>query len=531
MRSLKASAATSVDATESLISHEVLDHLLQAFGHPDAELGPTEKLAKLLAGRRLIVASNRGPISYSLNASGSLDVQRGSGGVTTALTAACRYVPVTWIASAMSSGDRAAAQAAEKLSVPFNSHEIGLRFVVSPEEQYQRYYNVISNPLLWFLQHYMWDTPYAPNISADIYKAWHKGYVPVNEAFARSLATEAADGAPSYIMLHDYHLYLVPGMLRKLQPNAIVQHFIHIPWPTYRYWLFLPAFMRNSIIESLLAADIIGLQTMRDVRSFLFCCEEFSPDAKVDHDSNTVSFKGHETLVKSYPIAIDTQGLATFAQSEQVLADQARLRPYLGEKTIVRVDRMDPSKNALRGFGAFDTLLRRRPDLRGKVNFLCFLVPSRTGLSLYQRYADEVFGVAKALNDDYGTPTWQPIKIFYEENYAQAVAALKMYDVLLVNPIIDGMNLVAKEGPVVNTRNGVLVLSEMAGAFEQLGRHSLPVSPTDVEGTSRALEIALSMPEEEKRKRNEGLRHLVLTEDLVQWLERQLEDVTSLRPA
>jgi trehalose 6-phosphate synthase len=504
---------------------------LEAFGKPESEVDPANKLMKLLAGHRLVIASNRGPVSYSLNADGSFEAQRGSGGVTTALTAACRFVPVTWIASAMSEGDRRAAQLSDRLNVPYNSHEIGLRFVVSPQEQYHRYYNIISNPLLWFLQHYMWDTPYTPNISADVYEAWHKGYVPVNEAFARAVATEAADGAPSYIMLHDYHLYLVPGMLKKLLPNSIVQHFIHIPWPTYRYWLLLPSFMRLSIIESLCEADIIGLQTMRDVRSFLFCCEELLPEAKVDLTNNTVYYKGHETKVRNYPIAIDTGGLEAFAESPQVLDCERYLRRFTAEKTIVRVDRMEPSKNALRGFGAFDTLLRRRPDLRGKVSFLSFLVPSRTGLSLYQSYAEEVFGVVEALNDDYGTPSWQPIKVFYEENYAQAVAAMKMYDALLVNPIIDGMNLVAKEGPLVNKRDGVLILSEMAGAFEQLGRYSLPVAPTDVEGTSRALEVALEMSPDEKRKRLEGLRDIVHTEDIVQWLEHQLEDVSSLRPS
>ncbi len=320
-------------------------------------------------------------------------------------------------------------------------------------------------------------------------------------------------------------------MLKKLVPNSVVQHFIHIPWPTYRYWLLLPAFMRLAIIESLCAADIIGLQTMRDVRSFLFCCEELLPEAKVDIGKRTVNYKGHETKVHNYPIAIDTAGLEAFAESPQVLECERSLQRYASEKTIVRVDRMEPSKNALRGFGAFDTLLRRRPDLRGKVTFLSFLVPSRTGLNLYQRYAEEVFGVVEALNDDYGTPNWRPIKVFYEENYAQAVAAMKMYDALLVNPIIDGMNLVAKEGPLVNKRNGVLILSEMAGAFEQLGRYSLPVAPTDVEGTSRALEIALEMSPEEKRERLKALKETVRTEDIVQWLEHQLEDLTTLRPS
>ncbi|MFQ5878597.1 MAG: trehalose-6-phosphate synthase [Dehalococcoidia bacterium] len=493
------------------------------------ETDPVQRLCQRLAGHRLIIASNRGPVSYCLGADGSLRMERGSGGIVTALTAASRLVPVTWVASAMTAGDRQAAGPSRRLQVPLNEHEILLHFVVPPEDQYHRFYNVISNPLLWFLQHYMWDSPHSPNITRSIYDAWEKGYVPVNEAFAETVAREVGDDASAYIMLHDYHLYLAPGMIRRMLPTAIVQHFTHIPWPSPRYWYLLPPSMRQAIIESLCAADIVGLQTRRDVRNFLNCCEDFLPGAEVDYDAATVGYEGREVKVTHYPIAIDAEGLAAFAKGPQVQAYEEELRQYLGEKTIVRVDRLEPSKNLVRGYRAYDILLRRRPDLAGRVTFLSFLVPSRTNLSLYQRYRDEVFEIINTINEDYGNAQWQPIRVFYEENYAQAVAAMRLYDVLLVNPLIDGMNLVAKEGPLVNRRDGVLILSETAGAYEQLGEHALAVAPADVEGTARALEAALAMAGEERRRRAATLRQVVQAEDIVQWLEHQLQDLAFLR--
>jgi trehalose 6-phosphate synthase len=206
----------------------------------------------------------------------------------------------------------------------------------------------------------------------------------------------------------------------------------------------------------------------------------------------------------------------------------AHLKTQAGEYTIVRVDRAEPNKNIIRGFRAFDLLLAQHPELRGKVKFLVFLVPSRPHIRQYQHYTEDILSLVQQLNAKYGTQEWQPITIFHENNYLQALAGMKLYDVLLVNPVVDGMNLVAKEGPLVNERNGVVVLSETAGAYEQLKKHVLPVSPADLEGTMQALYAALLMGPNERQERARAIKATVECEDTRHWLQCQLEDLLTI---
>lgn len=487
--------------------------------------------AQMLRRRRLIMASNRGPVEFHPGPGGELTPGRGSGGVVTALTGVARIADVTWVAAAMTEGDRLAAQAAGggRVETAPDGERMYVRFVEVPHAAYHRYYNVFCNPLLWFIQHYMWNTPRTPNISRSVYDAWESGYLPVNRAFAAAIAAEAEhDPEPPYVILHDYHLYTAVGEVRARLPGAVIQHFTHIPWPDPRYWELLPAAMRRPIYEGLCAADVVGLQTMRDVRGFLHSCESFLPDAQVDHRRNTVCYGDRRTHVRAYPISIDTEELETFAQSEEVRRYSAELEPLVRGKTIIRVDRAEPSKNILRGFRAYELLIQRYPELRGRLNFLAFIVPSRTDIGLYQTYTDEIFELVDGINDEYGTPDWTPVSLFYENNYAQAIAALQRFDVLLINPLIDGMNLVAKEGALLNGRDGVIVLSEAAGSFDQLREHVLPVAPADIEGTVRALHHALTMPGPERAARARALRALVRKADLAEWLGRQFRDLLAL---
>ena len=485
-----------------------------------------ESVERLLATRRLIVASNRGPVEFTRNEDGTLQARRGSGGLVTALSGVARVASLTWIASAMTAEDRAIAAETAATEV---GDGLKVRFVAVPQKVYQQHYNVICNQHLWFLQHYMWNTPRSPNISRSVYEAWENGYVRVNEAFAETVLVEAAaDATPPCIMTQDYHLYLLPRRLRERMPGAILQHFIHIPWPDPRYWALLPRGMGAAILHSLTAADIIGLQTARDARNFLLSAETFLPEADVDYRRSTVWYEGRLTMVRAYPISVDVPGLRALAAGEAVRIYERALAPYFERRTIVRVDRVEPSKNLLRGFRAFELLIQRYPEYREQVTMLAFMVPSRTDLGVYQTYTDEAFELIEGINNEYGSESWQPIVPFYENNYPQAIAAMKHYDVLFVNPVIDGMNLVAKEGPIVNTRNGVLVLSETAGAFEQLGGEALAVAPADIEGSVRALRQALEMPEEERARRAAALRAAVEHEDLEHWLARQFEDMLAL---
>ncbi len=502
-----------------------------AMPNDDSKLRLSQLCQEISGKRNLILASNRGPIDYQIDEGGKLQGHRGSGGVVTALSATSQFIDLTWISSAMGAGDRQAAEMAQgnRFKAPFAGHSLYLRFVVSSGTVYHKFYSVICNPLLWFLQHYMWNSSHTPNIDARVYDAWENGYVRVNRTIADAVIDEALrSDIPPLVMLHDYHLYLAPGYIREQIPNAIIQHFTHIPWPELHYWQLLPCFMRKAIYEGLCASDIVGMQTKKDVNNFLHCCEVFIEGAEVDYREHTIQIDDHITRVNHYPVSVDAANLRKTVRSPLVQGYKEKLRPFFGEKTILRVDRLEPSKNIVRGFRAFDLLLQRYPDLQGKISFLALLVPSRMHIRQYRRYSDEVDEAISVVNTKYGNDDWQPIHVLCENNYAQALAGMCHYDVLLVNSVIDGMNLVAKEGPIVNTCDGVLVLSETAGACEQLGDNALRITPTDLEGTAEALYRALSMPPDERRQKAIALKRSIEQEDITIWLYQQFRDVAGL---
>ena len=490
------------------------------------------QLCQEISGKRnLILASNRGPIDYQIDEGGKLQGHRGSGGVVTALSAISQFIDLTWISSAMGAGDRQAAEMAQgnRFKASFPGHSLYLRFVVSSGSVYHKFYSVICNPLLWFLQHYMWNSSHTPNIDARVYDAWENGYLRVNRAIADAVIDEALrSDIPPLVMLHDYHLYLAPGYIRKQIPNAIIQHFTHIPWPELHYWQLLPCVMRKAIYEGLCASDIVGMQTKKDVYNFLHCCEVFIEGAEVDYRGHTIQIDDHITRVNHYPVSVDVANLRKTVRSPLVQEYKEKLHSLYSEQTILRVDRLEPSKNIVRGFRAFDLLLQRYPHLQGKITFLALLVPSRMHIRQYRRYSDEVDEAISAVNTKYGNDDWQPIQVLCENNYAQALAGMSHYDVLLVNSVIDGMNLVAKEGPIINTCDGVLVLSETAGACEQLGDNALTITPTDLEGTAEALYRALSMPPDERRQKAIALKRTIEQEDITMWLYQQLRDAVEL---
>jgi trehalose 6-phosphate synthase len=437
----------------------------------------------------------------------------------------------TWVSSAMGEGDRVASNNGRgpSLKSPLPGHKINLRYVVTPRRVYHKYYNIVCNPLLWFLQHYLWNPPYNPNIDSSVHDAWHTGYIPVNQAFARSVIEEARDkDLPPLVVGHDYHLYLLPGMVRQEIPEAIIQHFVHIPWPTPRYWQMVPKFIVCQICSALCHADVVGFQTPQDRQCFLDTVEEFLPNAQVDRKEGVVQHDGQKTQVKVYPMSINVAEVQRIASSPRATEYEQRLRQLRSEVTIVRIDRAEPNKNVIRGFKAYELLLTRHPELQGRVTFLAFLVPSRTHIRQYQRYMEEIEQLIKEINRNFGTDEWQPIQAFMENNYTQAIAGMKIYDVLLVNTIVEGMNLVAKEGPVVNTQNGVLVLSESSGAYHQLGKAALSISPTDIEGTMASLYQAIQMSSEERQERAALLTDLIQREDINHWVCTQLEDIDKL---
>lgn len=485
----------------------------------------------LLGGRRLLVASNRGPLEHFVAPDGELRVRRGRGGAASALQSILQCCRVTWVACAMSDSDREALATSGNflLRSPLAGQDLLVRLISPTKDEYHKYYNVFSNPLLWFLQHLMWNYSWTPNITEATYDAWNKGYTSVNRSIAAAVVEEARrEDASPFILLHDYHLYLTPGYIRQELPRALVAHFSHASWPDASHWQQLPRAMREPIFRSMCASDIVGFQSRRFVRDFLHTCQALLEGAQVDFQEGRVLLNGHTTWARRYPMAVDLAGLRRALGSPQVRALIDGLLPKCGEKTIVRVDRAEPSRNVVRGFKAFDRLLHHHPELAGKVRFLAFLSTSRNRIWEYQRYVEEVQKLVTFVNRKHGTESWQPIEVIPETNYLLNLAALTLYDVLLVNPVIDGMSLSAKEGPAANNRDGVLVLSEGTGAYEQLREGALCVCPSDLEGTAQALHQALTMPEEERRNRQGVLRRVIQEEDPTLWLFRQLSDLKSL---
>ena len=493
----------------------------------DSALG--KAAAALLGDRRLIIATNRGPVTFASGADGSLRPRRGSGGLVTALGQVGRHVPVTWVAAAMSDGDRRAAADPRLLrQVAGSDDAVRLRFASVDRAVYEAAYNVIANPFLWFLQHQMWNLPERPVIDAATMRAWERGYLALNEAFADAVLAQARSDRRPRIMLHDYHLYTAAEPIRRARPSAILSHFTHIPWPPSSIWQTIAPAIREAIATGLLANDVVGFQTERYAHNFLRMIESFVAGARVDYEQSTIRRGRRTTHVRHYPISIDVDATRRIVRS---LAARRRADQLLGgtrERVIVRVDRLEPSKNILRGFLAYEALLQRHARLRGRVSFLAFLVPSRTALREYGHYGRLVQSAVDRINARYGLAGWRPVQIFYENDYAQALAGLSIADVVLVNPLVDGMNLVAKEAVVVSQRDAVLVLSETAGAFDQMAEGVLSVAPADVVGTADALAAALAMPLEERRRRLAKLRRGVEREDISWWLRRQLEDLYEL---
>ena len=494
----------------------------------------TEKFNNLLTNvsdtlksRSLFIVSNRGPIEHHITDDDRIVQRRGSGGVVTALNPLFGS-DFTWVSNAMGEGDRRVARNSdgEPIRSTMPGQEFSVKYVLTSRRVYHKFYNIFCNPLLWFLHHNMWSSPYTPNIDNSVYDAWETGYVPVNRAFADSIIEECAkNNKPPSIVIHDYHLYMVPGMLRQAMPESIIQQFIHIPWPDSSYWQMLPSDIRTNICESLIMTDTVAFQNFRDVRNFLQSCEMFVLGSQVNYENCTVTLNGHTTEVKHRPMGISVEEVRNIAESNRAHEYEDKLKSVLTENTIVRVDRVEPSKNIIRGFRAYRLLLERNPDILGKVTFLAFMVPSRTHIRQYQRYFQEVEELVTEINDSFGNGQWKPILPFYDNNYTQAMAAMKFYDVLLVNPIMDGMNLVSKEGPIVNGRSGVLVLSETAGSYDQLRNGVLSVSPADIEGTYRALQQALEMPIGNRKELEEILIDKISDQDVIDWARKLFSDL------
>ena len=458
--------------------------------------------------RKLIVVSNRGPVSYGRGPDGTRTAKRGGGGLVTALRSLVQYQDVTWIASAITDEDRiAAGEALEETSRDGSPYRV--RLVAHDPQAYDWYYNVVANPMLWFVHHALWDLPYRPWLDAAFHQAWQDGYAAVNENFAAAVDAELSRTPDAAVFFHDYHLYLAPRLVRERRPDAALMHFVHVPWPPPDYWRILPKDMRSAIHEGLIANDVVGFHTDRWRRNFIYSVRELLGE---DVTAKTVTA----------PISVDPAEFEELAQSDAVLSAERELVASRPEKLVVRVDRTDPSKNIVRGFRAFELYLDAHPEAHRHVGMLALLDPSRQDIPEYAEYLGAIQREARRVNDRFQQSGWRPIDLRIADNFPHSVAAFKQFDVLLVNAIVDGMNLVAKEAPLVNQRDGVVVLSENAGAHAELGEWALTVNPFDVEGQAAAIGRALELDPNERRARLEAIRAHVREHDLNRWTDTLL---------
>ncbi|MEU3996779.1 MULTISPECIES: alpha,alpha-trehalose-phosphate synthase (UDP-forming) [Streptomyces] len=470
-------------------------------------------MASSFGAAQVLVASNRGPVSYEVADDGSLRAKRGGGGLVSGLSAIGPDAGALWVCSALSDGDREA--------VRRGVGEDGVRMLDVPADVHADAYNGIANSVLWFVHHMLYQTPVEPVFDAEFRRRW-ASYEAYNRAFAEALAEEAARGAA--VLVQDYHLTLVPGMLRELRPDLRIGHFSHTPWAPPEYFRMLPDDIAGQVLRGMLGADRLGFLTHRWADAFTACCERFTDGLG-------------DTAVGVHGLGADADFLRARSHEADVEERIAVLREEIGaapeggpRRTIVRVDRTELSKNIVRGLLAYRQLLDDHPEWRERVVHIAFAYPSRQDLAVYRDYTAEVQRIAEEINERYGTPGWRPVVLHVRDDFARSLAAYRLADVALVNPIRDGMNLVAKEVPVVSDAGCALVLSREAGAHEELGEDAITVNPYDVVETAGALHEALAMSPEERADRGKRLAAAATALPPARWFLEQLDALRDQKP-
>jgi trehalose 6-phosphate synthase len=497
----------------------------------------------------VVLLSHRGPASFRRTTSG-VSVSRGAGGLVTALMGLAEHLDdAVWVCAAATEADAgvAAEHEGHSVEIAFSPEPelvdgetsddlptLSVRYVEVDEARHGMFYGEIANPLLWFVQHDMYGLATQPDVTAATHHAFAEGYVSVNEQFADIVAGEVeGHGGRAIVLLQDYHFYLVGDLVRRRCPDAVISHFVHIPWPGPDTWRVLPTDMRERLLRGLLGCDVVAFHTTRFARNFLACAQDLL-GLDVDYSAGTIRIGDRTVVARAYPISVDIDAVEKLAASEEVaarrsaVAEQHRIDSADRRQLVVRVDRTDPSKNIVRGFRAFGLLLDQHPELVGKVTFLASLMPSRTDVPEYADYLAQVGAVVAEINARHHAESWQPIDLRLQEDLAFAMAAYQLADVVVVNAVNDGMNLVAKEAVLANQRDGVLLLSENTGAHEELGPYALTVHPFDLQQQADAMYDALTMPVDARRKLLSAAAEAVRRNDVQRWLSTQLDDLVGI---
>ncbi len=489
------------------------------------------------AGGQVLIASNRGPVSFTRGDDGRLSAKRGGGGMVSGLSAVADDADMLWVCAALSDDDRAAARLAPHglLDAAQTGGGAAVRMLDIPQQIFYRAYNAVANSTLWFVHHMLYDTPNRPSFGPSFAREW-EAFRTYNETFAAALASaataslneaeggsaSAAAGAPARAVIQDYHLCLTPQLLAERAPGIQIAHFSHTPWAPPDYYRMLPDDIGRQVLAGILGADHAGFLCQRWADAFVDCCAAFL-GAEVDAKRSRVCYRGHITSIGVHPLGVDAGQLRDRASQRDVLTRRAALIDATeGRKLIVRVDRTELSKNIVRGLEAYRELLRTRPQWRGRVVHLAFAYPSRHDLPEYREYTGAVQRLARQIEDEFAEPGWDPLILEVNDDYPRSLAACRLADVMLVNPIRDGMNLVAKEGPILSDRGCALVLSTEAGAAAELGANALLVNPFDITQTADALHAGLAMDAAERTRRSEALASAAMSMPPSRWFADQL---------
>ncbi|WP_410538052.1 trehalose-6-phosphate synthase [Streptomyces sp. KL2] len=485
----------------------------------------------MVTRHQVLVASNRGPVSHTLGEGGELTVKRGGGGLVSGLSAV--KGDAVWVCAALGEGDREAVRRTGGELDPADTGGQQVRMLDIAPDVFADAYNGIANSVLWFVHHMLYQTPTEPVFDADFERQW-RSYEAYNAAFADALAQEAAEGAA--VLVQDYHLTLVPAMLRERRPDLRIGHFSHTPWAPPDYFRMLPddpdGGVAAEVLRGILGADRAAFLTQRWANAFTDCCVKLlgAEVAVTDGgDEMIVTHEGRRTRIGVHGLGADADFLRERSRRPDVEDRIALLRGQIGRgpdgeprRAIVRVDRTELSKNIVRGLLAYRRLLEDRPEWRGRVVHVAFAYPSRQDLAVYREYTDEVARVAAEINAEYGEGDWTPVELHLKDDFARSLAAYRLADVALVNPIRDGMNLVAKEIPVLSDGGCALVLSREAGAFAELAEDAITVNPYDIGATADALHRALTMDAGERAERTKRLAAAATALPPTKWFLDQL---------
>jgi trehalose 6-phosphate synthase len=472
----------------------------------------------------VLVASNRGPVAFGMADGGGLTATRGSGGLVSGLLGVAEDTGLTWVCAALSDADRRAARSAPDGRLDragFDGFDVGsaaVRMLDVDRVVFDRAYNAIANRTLWFVSHLLYATAAEPSFGPEFRREW-AAYEQYNDMFAAALAEEAAPGAS--VLVQDYHLNLAPAQLRTRRPDVRIAHFSHTPWAPPEYFQLLPDDVAQQVLCGMLGADRIGFLGARWAEAFLACCEAVL-GAKVRGDE--VTYAGRTSHVAVHPLGVDAGVLRRRAAAPDVAARAAELREIAGgRRLLVRIDRTELSKNIVRGMEAYRQLLRSRPQWHGRILHLVCAYPSRHDLPEYREYTAAVQRMAAEIEHEFATADWDPLRLEVSDDYPRSLAALQLAEVLVVNPIRDGMNLVAKEGPVVSRDGVALVLSREAGASAEMSADAFVVNPFDIDATAGAMHDALSLDPAERRVRSARLARAATALPPHAWFRRQLD--------